>query len=303
MATTPTSERNADGTQSFDFFSSANPNDPQPIPPGEAGGVPSQGTGAEGSASPDGATGSTQDGTVSEPKHDPTRYEFWQREANLLRDELSKVKDYLPIARYVQENPHLLQAVEADLKQKKAGPSGPPELPQAPAQPSDYDEGAAYTDPASTSFKYRVALDRYNSSKLDYLIQRQEYDKRQQDAAWQEQQRREKETQQLVQFRDAVMQQYNLPEQDANAFVQWYMNPQFSVDQGLQLFRMNRSMAPAQARPQQREGGPAPVGVSPAFNTLPPVSANRTEEDEGKDFTSSLMDTYYKRRGVKPPNR
>lgn len=305
MATTPTSERNADeGIQQFDFFGS-NPNNPQPIPPSETGGVPAPVTETESPASSSEATGDNQTNTGTEPKHDPSRHEYWQREASLLRNELDKIKPFVPVARYVLENPQLLQTIEQDLKQKKAGPQGPPQLPKEPERPAEYSEEAAYSDPGSASFKYRVALDRHNSAKLDYLIKAQEYDKAQRETVVKQQQQQEQEYREVVRFRDAVMQQYGVPEQDANAFVDWYLNPQFTVDQGFQLYRMNKGMTPATSQGSQprntatrASGGPTPVGVTPAFNTNPPPSAE--SPDDGTTFMGSIMDTYYKRRGGKP---
>jgi len=142
---------------------------------------------------------STQDEMVAQPaeipdpanpsgaKQDEGQFQYWQsqydkaqRELTDLKEQHSSLKDIEPLAKYIQENPAILDSVESSLSSGQ--PSGQPignqaeslKKPEKPTKPANYDAIDAYSDPQSDSYKYRDAIDGYRDEMISFQEKKNE---------------------------------------------------------------------------------------------------------------------------------
>lgn len=110
------------------------------------------------------------EGHPMKASQDKRRYEYWQsqhsklnNEYSALKQQLAQVEPVLPVARFLQENPQVIQALDSYLKQgNQPAPvqptAQPPEvqLPVKPIKPADYSEADMF-DPNTNTYKYLAA--------------------------------------------------------------------------------------------------------------------------------------------------
>ena len=109
-------------------------------------------------------------------KEDASRYEYWQSQAAKDQKELEAIKGSQThaIARYIQQNPDMLDVVEEGMRGGPTRrPKGIPERPLRPQRPDNYDKSEAH-DPETASGRYRAEYDEYLEKKDIYQDAREE---------------------------------------------------------------------------------------------------------------------------------
>jgi hypothetical protein len=126
--------------------------------------------------------------TEASPKEDDESFQYWQSQADKRAKELEEVKtryqdleDIAPIARYIRENPQVLNSVESSLSANKPQETlrqeNSQELakkPDKPSKPANYDPIEATNDMESDSFKYREAMETYRDDMMDHYEAREQ---------------------------------------------------------------------------------------------------------------------------------
>tara|TARA_R100000234_G_scaffold119388_2_gene102168 strand:+ start:2371 stop:3273 length:903 start_codon:yes stop_codon:yes gene_type:complete len=173
----------------------------------------------------------------SSAKEDPSRFEYWQSQADKVKGELSATQQELAYYREqamqsAQQSPSNGQPVE----QAQETSLKPPVKPEKPV---NYNEVDAYNDPESASFKFRMQKEQYQDDYLSYMETKDanreaEYAKRYQQAML------EQEANSLrSNAYNHVVSNYGWDQSRANDFVQWASNPaNVTVDHLAKLFQM-----------------------------------------------------------------
>ena len=173
----------------------------------------------------------------SSAKADPSRFEYWQSQADKVKGELSATQQELAYYREQamqssQQSPSNGQPVE----QAQETSLKPPVKPEKPV---NYNEVDAYNDPESASFKFRMQKEQYQDDYLSYMETKDanreaEYAKRYQQAML------EQEANSLrSNAYNHVVSNYGWDQSRANDFVQWASNPaNVTVDHLAKLFQM-----------------------------------------------------------------
>jgi hypothetical protein len=237
----------------------------------------------------------------TQQSNDERRYQYWQSEADKMKNENEQLKAQLNQKTQQQAQP-------APVEEKKAEEFPPP--PEKPKAPAGFNRAEAMEDPRSPSAQYLNELDswrddivQYNALKSDYqtaLVRekleaqeaiRVEEAKRMQ--AYQQQQAQVNEIYQRVQG------EYGLSADEANEFIQTMSKPEsLTMDNLVQLYRMQKGSGQTvqtqptgpsdtfnqQARAQQV---PSPMGVLPAQQN----ESTRSAEDSIMD---SMISGYKK---------
>lgn len=239
-----------------------------------------------------------------EPKNDPRRFEYHQSRADKLQRQLEELQPYVPVARYIQQNPKILDMVEQDIKGKRAGAQPPAvEVPKPPARPKKPD---GYTveetgTPGSKSWQYHQDLLEYSAAAADYQVARDQYLQQQAELRAQEEARAQMAQKQLSQISAEAQRTYGLTAEEAQEFVQFYTDPRYEMPQLVQLFRLNKQQA-ARARGASPSSpmGPAPAGIMPGMSgRLPTPGA----PDPSLAFNADFFDEYRRVRGLPPLKR
>jgi hypothetical protein len=146
---------------------------------------------------------------------DPTlrgRYEFHQsradkaeNEVRQLREQLKAIEPILPLVNVIQKDAELQNTVRTHLTGKKPV--------EAPQRPEGYSEVEAYSNPESTSFKYRVANERYKDERLNQLQEQIQQTNAQREQELQDARRAQSNYQAQQKFQSEVMQMGIAPEQ------------------------------------------------------------------------------------------
>jgi hypothetical protein len=134
----------------------------------------------------DETTGMEQFGTeLSRPDADPSpkpsvdakdnqRFEYWQGEAQKKDAEIERLKH--EVAERAKMDP-LLNVIKSDdetfnyVKSKLNAPRTPATPVEAPQKPSDYNEAEAFSNPESSSWKYRKSEEQYKDKLLRDAVQ------------------------------------------------------------------------------------------------------------------------------------
>lgn len=237
-----------------------------------------------------------------DPRTDPRRFEYHQSRADKALSQLKEVEPYLPVVKYIQQNPHILEAVEADLSKQSAGTRveapKPPDRPKKPEAYSKEDAGS----PGTASWQYHQDLLEYSANFADYQLQREQYTQYQQEMARRQQTAQEQERQYLMSVAQQAQQQYGLSPEEVPGFLEYYTNPQYTTQQLVQLWRYQRNL---QLR-QQSQGGqaPAPMGPPPVGAT-PGMSQRLPQQPMGPEqqFEGDFLNEYKRLRTGIPSNR
>ena len=173
----------------------------------------------------------------SSAKADPSRFEYWQSQADKVKGELSATQQELSYYREqamqgAQQSPSngqpVEQAQEASLKS-----------PVKPEKPVNYNEVDAYNDPESASFKFRLQKEQYQDDYISFIEEREqtretEYARKYQQAMLEQ----EANSLRNNAYNHAVS-NYGWDQSRANDFVQWASNPaNVTVDHLAKLFQM-----------------------------------------------------------------
>jgi hypothetical protein len=229
----------------------------------------------------------------AQPKGDPSRFEYWQSQADQYKRQVEQLSPYVPLIQYLNENPNAVQAIQQTLNgpvtsspQANAAQAQQSELtpPTQPAKPEQYDDVAAYQDPQSASFQYRRKMEGYRDDMLGFYAKKEEardqaYKREQGQRAAEIQQR-----QQISRAQAILQSRYGFKPQEAIDFVQ--VMSQDSAVNMVKLYRVMRGgsaqSAPISQQLQQRQNmGPASPGISSGV-TEPQIN-------EGDEFNLSLQ--------------
>jgi len=236
----------------------------------------------------------TQPATETNTENDERRYQYWQSQADKLKNENAKLKESMaqqPQAPVQPEAPAQPQVEEF------------PPPPAKPQRPRNFSREEAYSDPSSESARYldehdqwRDDITEYNTLKTQYdnallqerfdNIEREKTENIKRAEAYRAQQ------EQTNEVRKYVTGHYGMSEEQANDFITKMSNPEsLTVDNLVKLYQLNESgsvnnQAPAQPsdnfkQVQNAQQVPSPMGV------MPSGQAN----NDGRSLEDKIMDT------------
>jgi len=219
------------------------------------------------------------------PKEDDESFQYWQSQADKRAKELEEVKtryqdleDIAPIARYIRENPQVLNSVESSLSANKPQENLQQEnsqdlakKPERPSKPANYDPIEATSDTESDSFRYREAMESFRDEMMDF------YESRERTREYEVQKRQEQVAQQnyMENVRSQLSNVYGFDTSESEAFIQDMSRPEsLSLENLVTVWKLKNKPTEQQIKaPQkvkqmqsQREklAVKQPVGVAPS---------------------------------------
>ena len=237
-------------------------------------------------ASPDMQTQEEVETTSEEPQGtEEESFQYWQSQADIRARELEEVKtkyqdleEIAPLARYIRENPQVLNSVESSLSADKPMDNSPQgnsqelaKKPERPSKPAEYDPIEATSDPDSTSFKYKESLESYRDDMMDYYEGRE----RNRDVAMQEQQDRVAQQQYMDNVRSQLQNVYGFEDKEMEHFITEMSRPEsLSLENLVSVWKLNNKPTEQQIKSPQKVksmqtqkeklGVKQPVGVDPS---------------------------------------
>ncbi|MAF43320.1 MAG: hypothetical protein CMI54_03995 [Parcubacteria group bacterium] len=212
-------------------------------------------------------------------------FQYWQSQADIRARELEEVKtkyqdleEIAPLARYIRDNPQVLNSVESSLSADKPMDNSPQgnsqelaKKPERPSKPAEYDPIEATSDPDSTSFKYRESLESYRDDMMDYYEGRE----RNRDVAMQEQQDKIAQQQYMDNVRSQLQNVYGFEDKEMESFIIEMSRPEsLSLENLVSVWRLNNKPTEQQVKSPQKVksmqtqkeklGVKQPVGVVPS---------------------------------------
>lgn len=175
-----------------------------------------------------------------------------QRQDDPLINEFQSVREYVPIMKYLADNPEAVEVLRGHIEssQKAAGPSEPT-LPQIPEKPSNFNMTDALNDPESESAKYYESV-------MDYQLKVGEFQRhlvtKEQERIQQDQYKRQV-AEQTKQVYGNLISKYGMAPQEAQDFVKTMSNENsLAMDNLVNFYRFmrgngQRSQVPTQQRP------------------------------------------------------
>jgi len=227
---------------------------------------------------------------IEQPKVDPQdpqgkRFAYWQSEASKannekrrLEQQMELINPYMPIVRYIQENPDILNTIEKSLGGEQPQQEQGIQRPLPPQKPEYYNKSEAFNDPESESFKYREANETYREQLAEYLLNKEQLREEEYKRTQQERMYVEQRNQQIGSVITKLTTQYGFNQSDASEFVQMFDDPKAVTFENLiQLYRFNKGQTtPHQVNPKvqqmlQRQGKniPLPAGINGGETSLP----------------------------------
>ena len=225
----------------------------------------------------------------TEGNTDEQRYQYWQSrydqkasEFDEMSKKLNEFENIAPIAEYIQSNPDVLKNVASSLSGDT--PTVPsqeksmelPQKPIRPTKPTNYDATEAVMDADSDSYKYRVSMEDFRDSMIDYQEQREIVAMEQLKAKEAEIAQRQAQYQ-AEQNKNAMLSQlvndYGYTPDKAQDFVQYYSSPEsITLDNLVNLDKMRsapsqqevatRQKAQSMASRSEMAKVPAPAGIA-----------------------------------------
>ena len=226
------------------------------------------------------------------PKEDPNQHQYWQSQYDKVKSEFDsvnqkyqEVENLAPIAKYIQENPGVLDNVRQSLstgqqagQPQQEAPPEPLKRPERPTKPAEYDAIDAYSDPNTASYKYRESVDAYRDNMIEFQEQRNNVMENAMIGEAEKQRQimmRQQETAQVNSVRAQLQQGYGFSESDASQFITEMAKPEsISLDNLVALYKMKNAPSgevlanqrKAEEMPRQKEklSIPSTLGVAPA---------------------------------------
>jgi len=245
---------------------------------------------------------SADEGSQGEQSSGDDSAKYWQSEAdkrqanvdevmnalgvdnvNDLSRKADEMKNLMPIARYINDNPNVLNAVEDSLSSGNTAGQTPPQgnqqtplkKPERPTKPGNYDPVEAVSEPDSESFKFREKLDGFRDDMIGYYEQVSEQQQNYQ-AQMQAQQQHQS---QLVQLRDRLQNQHKFSDTEAEQFIAFMSSPESTSEASLVDYyryrfehkhkmeqagdNQNRNKIDEMKREKERLSIKSPVAVTP----------------------------------------
>jgi hypothetical protein len=192
-------------------------------------------------------------------KDDPARFQYWQSQADqykrqleLERQQQQGMAAYAPIARYLQENPQLLDVLERELQSGHPSQAGPPrgvgeqpgertslERPEKPLKPRNYDPNE--TDPESDSYKYRQSMAEYQENLIEYMVARDERRESQAEEQRRIAEQHRQQQEQMAQLASTLKVEHGLNDFEAQDFMRTMMDQSsVTLDNLVKLYKITQ---------------------------------------------------------------
>ena len=182
-------------------------------------------------------------------KQDPSRFEYWQSQADKVKGELSATQQELTYYREQamqsqQQSPSNGQRVEqAQDTSLKA--------PVKPEKPVNYNEVDAYNEPESASFKFRLQKEQYQDNYISFIEEREDHREKEYAVKYQQSMVEQEANSLRSNAYNHVVSNYSWNQARANDFVKWASNPaNVSIDHLAKLYQMKDA---PNAQVQQRK--------------------------------------------------
>lgn len=212
-------------------------------------------------------------------------FQYWQSQADKRARELEEVKakyqdleEIAPIARYIRENPQVLNSVESSLSTNK--PTDNPQTrtseelvkkPERPSKPAEYDPIEATSDQESSSFKFREAMESYRDDMMDYYEGREG----QREAEMERKQQQVAQEQYMDNVRSQLQNAYGFKEKEIESFIDDMSRPEsLSLENLVSVWKLRNRPTEQQIKSPQKVksmqtqkeklGVKQPVGVVPS---------------------------------------
>lgn len=230
-------------------------------------------------------------------------YRKLQSEKDKIASEMQKLKaqyegidEYIPVVKYIQENPNIIDALEKQLsgnvQQQPEVKAEEPELvkPSRPQKPQNYSRYEAENDPNSESAKYDNSLLEYQEQLIAYNegIATQYQAKLERE----EQQRQMvmKQREQINSTINALMSQHQFSQQEAVDFVKEMTNPRPTLDELVALYRIKRAPKQQTNEVSKEELKQKAEQLKAKQQPLPAGTGgyNQPQGDLSKSFSQSL---------------
>ena len=254
------------------------------------------------------------DGVVT-AKQDPNQHQYWQSQYDKVKGEYDnleskyqEIESLEPIAKYIQQNPGVLDNVTQSLSsgQQPGQPQQevqeePMKRPDRPTKPAEYDAIDAYSDPNSASYKYKESMDSYRDGMIEFQEKRNEAMEgalRQEAERQQQMMQRQQQVQQMSNVKTQLTQGYSFSDTDAEQFIKEMAKPDsISMDNLVALYRMkqspsgevlaNQRKADEMRRQKAKLNIPSTVGVAPAETTTQASVEDRVMDALIDDYKSN----------------
>ena len=181
-------------------------------------------------------------------KDDPSRFEYWQSQADKVKGELSqtqKERAYYREQAMQQQQPPNGQPNGQQVQKNSLQP------PVKPEKPVNYNEVDAYNDPESVSFKYRLDKERFNDEYIGYMEKREENREREYAERYQKAMIEQETTNLRNNAYSHAVNSYGWSPDQARGFVDWASNPNnVTIDHLAKLYQMKDA---PNAQVQQRK--------------------------------------------------
>jgi len=189
------------------------------------------------------------EGVSQQPaKDDPSRFEYWQSQADKVKGELSQTQQELAYYReqaMQQQQPPNGQPNGQQVQENSLQP------PVKPEKPVNYNEVDAYNDPESVSFKYRLDKERFNDEYIGYMEKREENREREYAERYQKAMIEQETTNLRNNAYSHAVNSYGWSPDQARGFVDWASNPNnVTIDHLAKLYQMKDA---PNAQVQQRK--------------------------------------------------
>ena len=189
------------------------------------------------------------EGVSQQPaKDDPSRFEYWQSQADKVKGELSQTQKELAYYReqaMQQQQPPNGQPNGQQVQKNSLQP------PVKPEKPVNYNEVDAYNDPESVSFKYRLDKERFNDEYIGYMEKREENREREYAERYQKAMIEQETTNLRNNAYSHAVNSYGWSPDQARGFVDWASNPNnVTIDHLAKLYQMKDA---PNAQVQQRK--------------------------------------------------
>ena len=225
----------------------------------------------------------------TQAKNDERRFQYWQSEADKVKNENSQLKAQM------QQMVQTQQVQQPPAQQEPQTQEFPPP-PAKPKVPAGFNRAEAMEDPSSASAQYLNELDNWRDDIIQYNGLKSEYQTALLNEQFEKQEERraneikraqayQYQQQQVKEIRNRVQGEYGLNDQEAVDFIKTMSNPEsLTMDNLVQLYRMQKgSGQPVQTQPtgpsetfnQQARAQqvPSPMGVLPAQQNESTASA------------------------------
>ena len=203
----------------------------------------------------------TTDGTIAEPsetvtspKDDKTRFEYWQSQADKAKSELNVLRNQVEYLQQQGQNTGLSNEQPQAYPEQGLQETSLKE-PSAPERPVSYNEIDAYSDPDSESFKYRLARDKYRDDYMGFLKEKDENREQQMQMQYAYEMQRQQDAMMKTQAQSHAVNAYGWDANKANDFVKWASNPEsLTLDNLAKLFELRSNPDPVvQQKTQQMQ--------------------------------------------------